>query len=93
MIGIDRARRARSGTSLGIMLDAKEANPFMFFNNFHVFSVFFCSFFDFTRVRGVFLETFFLESIELIKFYLEPVRPELERTCKRIRSGKSRIRV
>ena len=42
--GIDRARRARSGTSLGIVLDAKEANPFMFFNNFHVFSVFFAGF-------------------------------------------------
>ena len=55
MIGIDRARRARSGTSLGIVLDAKEANPFMVFNNFHVFSVFFCSFFDFGRVRrGIF---------------------------------------
>jgi hypothetical protein len=51
-IGIDRARRARSGISLGIVLDAKEANPFMFFNSFHVFSVFFCSFFDFRRVRG-----------------------------------------
>ncbi len=47
LIGIDRARRARSGTSLGTVLDAKEANPFVFFNNFHVFSVFFCSFFDF----------------------------------------------
>ncbi len=52
LIGIDRARRARSGTTLGIMLDAKEANPFVFFNNFHVFSVFFCSFLDFRRVRG-----------------------------------------
>ena len=47
LIGIDRARRARSGTSLGTVLDAKEANPFVFFNNLHVFSVFFCSFFDF----------------------------------------------
>ena len=94
--GIDRPRRARarSGTSLGTVLDAKEANPFVFFNNFDVFSVFFCSFFDFRRVgEGGFLEIFFLESIELIKFYLEPVRPELECTCKRIRSGKSRIRV
>ena len=43
-IGIDRARRARSGTSLGIVLDAKEANSFVFFNNFHVFSVFFAVF-------------------------------------------------
>ncbi len=59
MIGIDRARRVRSGTSLGIVLDTKQANPFVFFNNFHVFSVFFCRFFDFRRVRGVFLEIFF----------------------------------
>jgi hypothetical protein len=29
-IGIDRARRARSGTSLGIVLDTTEANPFGF---------------------------------------------------------------
>ena len=50
--GIDRARRARSETSLGIVLDAAEANPFVFFNNFHVFSVFFCSFFDFRWVSG-----------------------------------------
>ena len=58
--GIDRARRARSGTSLGTVLDAKEANPFVFFKNFDVFSVFFCSFFDFRWVRGgVFLEIFF----------------------------------
>ncbi len=40
LIGIDRARRARSGTSLGIVMDAKEANPFGFFNNFHVFLCF-----------------------------------------------------
>ena len=46
MIGIDRARRARSGTSLGIVLDAKEANSFMFFNNLHVFSVFFFAVFS-----------------------------------------------
>ena len=59
MIGIDRARRARSGTSLGIVLDAKEANPFMFLNNFHVFSVFFCSFFGFRRVRGGYFWKFF----------------------------------
>ena len=92
--GIDRARRARSGTSVRMVLDAKEANPFVFFNNFYIFSVFFCSFFDFRWVRGEgIFGNFFLESIELIKFYLEPVRPELERTCKRIRSGKSRIRV
>ncbi len=44
MFGIDRARRDRCGTSLGIELDAKEANPFGFFGNFHVFSVLFCSF-------------------------------------------------
>jgi hypothetical protein len=85
MIGIDRARRVRSGTGLGIVLNTKEANPFVFFNNFHVFSVFFCSFFDFRRVRGGIFGNFFLESIELIKFYLEPVRAELECTCKRIR--------
>ncbi len=60
MIGIDRARRFSSGTSLGTVLDTKEANPFVFFNNFHVFSVFFCSFFDFRTVGGgVFLEIFF----------------------------------
>jgi len=93
MIGIDRARRARSGTSLGTVLNAKGAHPGGFFYNFHVFSVFFWSFFDFRGVRGGIFGNFFLESIELIKFYLEPVRPELERTCKRIRSGKGRIRV
>jgi hypothetical protein len=86
MIGIDRARRFSSGTSLGTVLDTKEANPFVFFNNFHVFSVFFCSFFDFRTVGGGgYFWKFFLESIELIKFYLESVRAELERTCKRIR--------
>ena len=57
--GIDRARRARSGTSLGTVLDAKEANPFVFFNNFDVFSVFFCSFFDFRWVRGGIFGNFF----------------------------------
>jgi len=59
MIGIDRARRVRSGTSLGIVLDTKEANPFVFFNNFRVFSVFFCSFFDFRRVMGGYFWKFF----------------------------------
>ena len=57
--GIDRARRARSGTSLGTVLDAKEANPVVFFKNFDVFSVFFCSFFDFRRVRGGIFGNFF----------------------------------
>ena len=41
MIGIDRAHRARSGTSLGTVLDTKEANPDRFFTNFHVFSAVF----------------------------------------------------
>jgi hypothetical protein len=59
MIGIDRARRARPGTSLGIVLHAKEANPFVFFNSFHVFSVFFSSFFDFRGVRGGIFGNFF----------------------------------
>ncbi|CAF4024354.1 unnamed protein product, partial [Adineta steineri] len=36
------AGRAGSGTSLGIMLDAKESNPFVFYDKFHVFSGFFC---------------------------------------------------
>ncbi len=43
-IGIDTARRARYGTTLGIIMDAEEANPFVFFQNFHVFFVFCCSF-------------------------------------------------
>ena len=59
MIRIGRAYRAPSGTSLGIVLDAKEANPFVFFISFHVFSVFFCSFFYFRWVRGGIFENFF----------------------------------
>jgi hypothetical protein len=35
-IGIDRARRARSGISLGIVMDANEANPFGFYWSFWV---------------------------------------------------------
>jgi len=31
MIGIDRARRARSGTSVGITLDGRQTNPSGFF--------------------------------------------------------------
>ena len=47
MIGIDRAHRARSGTSLGTMLNAKEANRGGFYTSFHDFSAFFRSFLRF----------------------------------------------
>jgi len=59
IVGIDRTHRAGSGTSLGIVLHTKEANPFVIFINFYGFSVFFCSFFEFRRVRGGFFLKFF----------------------------------
>jgi hypothetical protein len=39
----------------------------------------------------VFFEIFFLESIELIEIYLEPVRPELEPVVRRILDGFTEI--
>jgi hypothetical protein len=39
MIGIDRARRAGSGTSVGIILDGRQTNPSGFFFDFWVFWV------------------------------------------------------
>jgi len=57
--GIDRTRRARSGTSLGTVLDAKEANRGWFFSNFHVFSAFFCGFFDSWGGQGGIFGNFF----------------------------------
>jgi len=87
MMGTDRARRVWSETGVEIAIGDCKTNPPGFFSNF----VFFEIFWGFESEEDTFLEILFLEPIELIRLYLEPVLVRLEPTVKRIGSKKCRI--
>ncbi len=68
LIGIDRARRAWSGISVGIIWNGTQANRPRFFSDFWVIWVVLG---DFMGEDGDLYEIWGLESIELVEFYLE----------------------
>ncbi len=81
---MDRARRARSGTTVGIVVDTKESNPFGYYWGFWVICVVLG---DFRVMMGTKVDVFRLEWIELVE--LDP-KPLLESCCmlkRRIRLG------